>query len=128
MGEAVDAAKSTVRVVQGTDNIVDAAKAFRRTADKADDIKRSTGAYIILYENGQNYVGKGGFSRAIQSAAEHMSNSNKASSIIWAPTSSEAGAFVTEYLVQTVRGVGKKGKNTFNKIWSPGKNLLDTLQ
>ena len=77
LGEAVDATKTTVRVIQGADNIVDAAKTFRRTADRADDIKKATGAYVILYKNGEHYIGKGGFKRAIKSATEHMTDKNK---------------------------------------------------
>ena len=128
LGEAVDAVKTTVRVVQGADDVVDAAKTFRRTADAADDIKKATGTYVVLYENGKNYIGKGGFQRAIKSAQEHMTDTNKVSSIIWAPTSSDDSAFVAEYLVQSIFGVGSKADINFNKIWSPGNSLLHALQ
>ena len=128
LGEAVDAAKTTVRVVQGADDIIDTAKAFQRTADVADDIKDATGAYIVLYQGGKHYIGKGGFGRAITSAAEHMTDGNKVSAIIWAPTSSRNSAFVTEFLLQSVYGVGKDVVETFNKIWSPGNKIFQALQ
>ena len=128
LGEAVDAAKTTVRVVQGADDVVDAARTFRRTADAADDIKKATGMYVVLYENGMNYVGKGGFKRAIKSAKEHMTDANKVSAIIWAPTSSKDSAFVSEYLVQSIFGVGPDVRINFNQIWSPGNTLFQALQ
>ena len=128
LGEAVDAVKSTVRVVQGVDNVVDTARTLRRTADAADDIRRATGTYVVLFENGMNYVGKGGFNRAIRSAKKHMSASNNVSAIIWAPTSSQNSAFVAEFLVQTVYGVGDDVAENFNKIWSPGRKLFEILQ
>ena len=99
-----------------------------RAANAKDDLKKATGAYIILYQNGEHYIGKGGFKRAIKSATEHMTDDNKVASIIWAPTSSEKSAFVTEYLLQSVYGIGKKVTENFNKIWSPGKRLFQILQ
>ena len=128
LGEAVDAVKTVSRVVDKGDDIIDAAKNMRRAADAADDIKDSTGAYVVLYEQGQHYIGKGGFNRAITSATEHMTETNKVSAIIWAPAPSKETAFVTEYLLQSVYGVGRKVDNTFNKIWSPGKKIFNVLQ
>jgi len=128
LGEAVDVAKTVYHVVDKGDDIIDAAKSMRRFADAADDIKDSTGAYVVLFEQGQHYVGKGGFKRAITSASEHLADGNKVSAIIWAPTPSQKSAFVTEYLLQSTFGVGKKVSNTFNKIWSPGKKILGSLQ
>ena len=128
LGEVVDVAKTSVQVVEGVDDVVDAAKTLQRTADAADDIKHATGAYVVLYEGGQHYVGKGGFNRAIKSATEHMSDSNKVSAIVWTPTSSSKYAFATEYLVQSVYGVGKDVMENYNKIWSPGRKLFQALQ
>ena len=123
VGETTRAVGTSVRVITNVSNTVDTARTFRRTADKLDDIKDSVGTYVILYKNGDNYVGKGPFNRAIQSAKEHLRSNDSVSSIIWAPTSSNESAFIAEYLLQTVRGVGSQGKNTFNKIWSPGRLL-----
>ena len=44
---------------------------------------------------GQHYIGKGGFYRAITSAKEHATNTNKVKAIIWAPTPSKESAFNT---------------------------------
>ena len=128
LGEVVDGTKAAYRVVDKGDDIIDAAKDVYRLADAADEIKDSTGAYVVLYEQGQHYIGKGGFKRAITSATEHMTEANKVSAIVWVPTSSKNSAFVTEYLAQSVYGVGKNAVENYNKIWSPGKKLFQTLQ
>lgn len=128
IGEAVDAAKTVSLVVNSGDDIVDAARQMRKTAKASDKIKKSTGAYVVLYQGGEHYIGKGGFNRAITSAKEHAKSTNKVSAIVWAPTSSQAGAYVAEFLLQSVFGVGEAIKNSFNKIWSPGKKLFSALQ
>lgn len=75
-----------------------------------------------MYESGENYVGKGGFNRAVTSAVNHMRLfEDKVSAFIWVPTSSQKRAFISEYLLQTVWGFGKKNANTYNLIWSPGR-------
>ena len=128
LGEAVDAAKTAYRVVDQGDDIVDAAKQLYRMADASDEIKDSVGAYVVLYEGGQHYIGKGGFQRAITSATEHMTDANKVSAIIWAPTSSGKNAFIAEYLLQSTLSSVKQANNSFNKIWSPGKKMFMALQ
>ena len=128
LGEAVDAVKTAVKVVDKGDDIIDAAKQIHRMADASDPIKDAVGSYIVLYQKGQHYIGKGGFMRAITSATEHMSNSNKVSAIIRAPTSSSNSAFITEYLLQSTLGSVKKLNNSFNIYWSPGKRLFSLLQ
>ena len=128
LGEAVDVVKTVSRVVDKGDDIIDAAKNMRRAADAADDIKDSTGAYVILYKQGQHYIGKGGFNRAITSATEHMSEMNKVSAIIWAPTPSKETAFVTEYLLQSIFGIKKTYEKSYNLIWSPGKKIFNTFR
>jgi polyphosphate kinase 2 (PPK2 family) len=70
------------------------------------------------------YIGKGGFKRAITSAIEHK---RVVSAIIWAPVQTEKGAFVAEYLLQLFRTPNKGQLGTFNKIWSPGKKIFDSL-
>ena len=123
VGEMTKAVGTTVRVINHTDNVIDAARTFRRTADAADDIRDSVGTYVILYKNANlNYVGKGSYRRAIQSAKGHLADGGEILSIVWAPTSCDRNAFIAEYLMQTVRGVGNSG--TLNLIWSPGRNLF----
>ena len=71
VGEVTRAVKTTKQVVDGVDNVVDVAKATYKAADAASDIKKATGTYEILYKSGKNYVGKGGFKRAISSAVRN---------------------------------------------------------
>lgn len=63
--KAVIAAKGSLGNIN--DGIVDVAKATYKAADAASDIKKATGTYEILFKSGKNYVGKGGFKRAIMS-------------------------------------------------------------
>ena len=44
---------------------------------------------------------------------------------VWEPSSSVKTAFVQEYIKQLARGVNNS--NTYNKIWSPGRKILDSL-
>lgn len=124
VGETVKASKTTVRVITKVDDVVDAAKTFQKVTDAADDIQDAVGTYVILYKSMNNYVGKGPFSRAIVSAGQHLTNADEVLAIIWAPTYSDKTAFIAEYLLQTVRQVGKNLPGTFNKIWSPGRRLF----
>ena len=104
IGESVDVARTVYKIYDTSDDIIDAAKNARRMANAADDLKDATGTYVILYAKGQNYIGKGGFGRAIQSAAEHLTDTNKVKAIIWAPTTNKTSAFVAEYLMQSTLG------------------------
>lgn len=126
VGEATKAIKTmrktTVSVITNVEDVVETARAYKNAADAASDVRKATGTYVVLYKKGKNYVGKGGFERAITSAKEHLSASDNVSAIIWAPTKTSKSAFIAEYFLQTVRGVGKMLEDTFNKIWSPGKN------
>ena len=128
LGETVDVVKTASIVIDKGDDIIDVAKSIRRTASATDNIKHSTGAYVVLYEQGQHYIGKGGFNRAITSATEHLLKNNRVSAIIWAPTPSKESAFVTEYLLQSTFGLNKTNIKSYNMIWSPGKKLLNTFQ
>ena len=128
IGEAVDAMKFTCGVVKNSDNVVDAAKAIKPLVSDA------TGAYEIMFKSGKNYVGKGSFSRAIQSAKDHIKKiplnnmqGDEVVSITWKRAKNEREAFISEYLMQ-VNGnkvlSAKKDALTYNKIWSPGRSLL----
>ena len=46
-------------------------------------------------------------------------------SIMWRAASDSKTAFMEEYALQTIRGVGNT--STYNKIWSPGKKLFESL-
>ena len=111
VGEAVKVINASSKM----DDVVDAAKALRKKVNK------SVGVYEISYKSGKNYVGKGGYNRAIKSAVDHAKNNrDTVTSIRWKASSSSRQAFKEEYGLQTLRGVGNASK-TYNKIWSPGK-------
>ena len=125
VGETARAIKTTTRIVDKVDDVVDAAKATYRAADAASAIKKSTGVYEIIYKNGMNYVGKGGYRRAIRSAVFHADDTSDVISIMWKAAPNAKEAFIEEYALQTIRGVNNP--STYNKIWSPGKLLHDLL-
>ncbi|MDD6212329.1 MAG: hypothetical protein PUB22_04200, partial [Clostridiales bacterium] len=125
VGEATRAVKTTIKVVDNTSDVVTSAKTIYRTADAASDIRKATGSYEILYKSGYNYIGKGGFKRAITSAMEKVAMyGDEVSSIMWKSAPNSRAAFIDEYLMQKRFGgvqSNKKSLLTYNKIWSPGR-------
>ena len=128
IGEAIDAMKLVGNVVEGVDNVVDAAKAMKQSVSSA------TGTYEVIYKSGKNYVGKGPFSRAITSALEHTKPNklnnfagDEVISITWKKAANDREAFISEYLMQ-VNGnkvlSADPLANTYNQIWSPGRKYL----
>lgn len=128
VGEITRATRTTVRVVSGVDDVVETAKAFKRSYEATSEVRNSTGFYVALYEKGQHYIGKGGFGRAITSAKNHVSVNNGVKAIIWIPTKSKENAFMGEYLLQSIFGLKKENKRSYNVIWSPGKRLFQALK
>ncbi len=129
-GETVKAIKTTVAIVDKADDVVDTAKTIYKIADASSDIKKATGAYEILYKSGKNYVGKGGFRRAIHSAVSKAAKySDEVVSITWKSAPNKVLAFVEEYALQLKRGVlsSNSAAKTYNKIWSSGKRILERL-
>ena len=121
IGETVRAISKTRKVADRVDNIIDAAKWTRKTADKTSPIRKATGSYEITYKSGKNYVGKGGFMRAINSAQRNSKKySDPVMSITWKSAPNSKTAFYDEYRRMRVRGVDND--NTYNKIWSPGRS------
>ena len=113
-----------VKAVTKADNVVDAAKAVYKAADKASDIRKATGSYEIMYKSGKNYVGKGGYKRAINSAQRNARRYfDEVTSISWKRAPNARAAFMDEYIMQKKRGVLSSNRNamTYNKIWSPGR-------
>ena len=125
VGEATRAVKTTIKAVDKADDVIDSAKALRRTADASSDIRKATGSYEILYKSGYSYIGKGGFDRAIKSAQRYAKKySDEVSGIFWKSFPNHRAAFIDEYLMQRRRWGGSNPKNTlktYNKIWSPGR-------
>ncbi len=109
-----------IKLLNKSDEVIDAAKSIKRSVNNA------SGTYEILYKSGKNYVGKGNFDRAINSAIEHAKpnrlNNNMGdvvTSIKWRQSKNSTMAFMEEYALQTQRGVNNS--MTYNLIWSPGR-------
>ena len=125
IGEVTRIVKTTAKAVDKADDVIDAAKAIYKAADATSDLRKSTGVYEILFESGKNYVGKGGFKRAIKSATDHIKIGDAIDdvvSIAWAPAKNAKQAFVLEFFLQVERRVNNA--STYNKIWSPGKRIF----
>ena len=110
--------KITAKVGTKSNNVINFAKVTYKIADKASDIKKSTGSYEILYASGRNYVGKGGYKRMILSAARY---DDVITQMTWKPAKNARLAFIDEFFGQLKNGVNND--NTYNKIWSPGKKF-----
>ena len=127
-GEFTKAVKVMVKSVYKADDVVDAAKSIKHAVGGA------TGSYEVLYKSGKNYIGKGGFDRAITSAIDHAKpnklnnfKGDTVTSIRWKSSRYDNDAFVDEYLMQKrAGGVLRSNENllTYNKIWSPGKRFF----
>ena len=128
VGEVTRAVKTTVKVVDKATDVVDTAKTIYKTADAASDIRKATGSYEILYKSGKNYIGKGGFNRAINSAMRNANEyGDEVVSIMWKSAPNDKVAFIDEYLMQKrFGGVSRHEPTlpTYNKIWSPGKRYF----
>ena len=125
IGEVTRIVKTTAKAVDKADDVIDAAKAIYKAADATSDLRKSTGVYEILLESGKNYVGKGGFKRAIKSATDHIKIGDAIDdvvSIAWAPAKNAKQAFVLEFFRQVERRVNNA--STYNKIWSHGKRIF----
>jgi len=86
-------------------------------------IKANNGTYIIRFKSGKFYVGKGGTSRARQSARDHSREySDPVEVIAHKSAGNDADAFAKEHEWLTKMGGPGPGGKTYNKINSPGKN------
>ena len=132
VGETVDAIRICAKVndaFDAADDVIDVAKFILKNSDTASDLKKATGAYEIIFASGKNYVGKGGFKRAIDSAISHA-KPNKLNgylgdavvSISWQKAANSNAAFIDEFIKQCKRGVNNS--STYNLIWSPGRRLF----
>ena len=81
-----------------------------------------------MYKSGKNYIGKGGFKRAITSAARNaIEYTDEVVSIMWKSAPNAEQAFIDEFLMQKrFGGVLHSCEEllTYNKIWSPGRRYL----
>ena len=126
VGETVDAIRICAKVndaFDAADDVIDVAKFILKNSDTASDLKKATGSYEIIFASGKNYVGKGGFKRAIDSAISHAKhNGDVVISINWQKAANRDAAFIDEFIKQCKMGVGNS--NTYNKVWSPGRRLF----
>ena len=117
VGELTKAIGATAKAA---DNVVDAAKLAYKNADVASDLRSAYGSYEVIYKSGKNYVGKGSYKRAINSAERYVNKyGDEVASISWKSAPNARSAYVDEYYRMTKRGVNNA--NTYNKIWSPGR-------
>lgn len=135
IGETTRAIKVTVSAAEGAGDVISAARKSYNTLkqyDQAADFVKATGSYEIIYKSGKNYVGKGGFERAIKSAKSHADDwADTVESITWRSAPNKKCAFIDEYARQLA---GTKTLSfdpnaaTYNKIWSPGKGIVDGIR
>lgn len=128
MGEVTRAVTVTVKATDNTQDLVKTARSIFNTSYKASGIRKMTGSYEILYESGKTYVGKGGFYRATTSAKRYTSGGDVVKSITWTSAQNPVEAFINEYHSMLKYGGPNSKANanelSYNKIWSPGKNLI----
>lgn len=115
---------AVVDILVKGDDVVKTAKALNNSTGAANVFRKFTGSYEILYKSGKNYVGKGGFGRAIKSAERYVKRyGDEVLSINWTSAASHPQAFIEEYMRMKVRGVNNP--NTYNMIWSPGRGYYE---
>lgn len=85
IGETIKVMSVSSKVAKNADNVIDAAKALRRSTDASSNLRKATGSYEILFASGKNYVGKGGFQRAIDSAKRYSNPHALTYNKIWSP-------------------------------------------
>ena len=120
IAEVADTIDDACDTVKTAGNVVDAAKLAYKNADAASDLRSAHGSYEVLYKSGKNYVGKGSFQRAINSAERYVNKyGDEVVGIKWKSAPTERASFIDEYYRMMKRGVNNN--NTYNKIWSPGK-------
>ncbi|PKH09751.1 DNRLRE domain-containing protein [Planomicrobium sp. MB-3u-38] len=96
-----------------------AGKKIYKTAGKK--LSKRTGSYVVKYESGFVYVGKGSMKRARNSAKKHASkHSDKVKTVMWRPAKNHREAYIKEYKLMK-KYKYKKGGKLYNAIWSPGK-------
>jgi len=86
-------------------------------------VHNGDGSYTITFQSGATYTGKGDYDRAVDSAIEKSDLYNDpVANIEWSPASGTADSFAQEEL--RARETGAPGGKTYNKINSPGNNIL----
>ena len=126
IGEITRGVRGATKIVSEADNVIDGAKALRKSAEITSSLRKSTGSYEIIFKSGTNYVGKGGYKRVIVSAtAKQVMYKDEVVSISWKAANTTQDAFVDKYMRMTRRGV--RNTNTYNKIWGPWRKIYQKL-
>jgi len=86
------------------------------------EAENNSGTYVIEYESGHVYVGKGGFYRASTSALFQsvIHGGDLPATFYYLPASSDREAFKNEYILMVDYGFHKTDV-LYNKIWSYGR-------
>lgn len=99
------------------------------TANKGLQLEKASGSYLLEFQSGKFYIGKGLEARMIQSINRIESAfGDVLKSKQYFPAASSRNAFITEY--NLIKGTGFKplhwdpNSMLYNKIWSPGKKIL----
>ena len=127
VGETIKAIKTASKVVDSSQDVIAAAKAFRLANALAKSARSMYGSYEIVFQSGNIYIGKSGFDRAIFSAEEKSKLFlDEVESIRWKSSISEKESFIDEYFMQDSAGVFNEPPNveSYNKIWSPGRKYF----
>lgn len=128
VGEITRGMKTAGKVMELGDDVVDAAKLLKKADDLPEHIKTATGTYEIIFKSGYNYVGKGGYNRAITSALTHADDyADPVVALRWVEAPDARKAFEWEYLLQQQRGVKHwdPDAKTYNIIFSPGRKYAE---
>jgi hypothetical protein len=139
-GDAGKAVKHARKLAEGTAEVADTVNDLNKAADLAGDLKNvhvpsgpnagstrhielehaDNGGYKIEFDSGMGYAGKGGTSRARQSARRHSrENNDPVKKIDHFPADNDKDAFDIEATFLNELG-GHKSPRNYNQIDSPG--------
>ncbi len=85
-----------------------------------------TGSYVITFQSGMQYVGKGSYMRSKTSANRvSLANNDPVVDVEWEWAASGRAAFKAEYLKMIARGLGTVSSSIYNLIQSPGQKYYE---
>ena len=94
-------------------------------SEDVGDKTKETGSYVIEFESGKVYVGKGPRTRMEQSAKfRSQQNNDIVKSKTWESADNDIEAFIDEFLKLLKHG-GPKSDSNYNVIESPGKKYFE---
>jgi len=125
-GDVLDGVKDTINQIgQSIQNSLDKMKQnikiFAIAAAIAIGTKNNSGTYVIQFESGHVYVGKGGYLRACTSALyQSLRHGDTPTAFIYYSAANDREAFKQEYILMVDYGFHKTDV-LYNQIWSPGR-------